>query len=110
MTSLGKKIRAMRKDRGWTTSYLAERAGVKQSIISRTENANTSPNYETIEKIAKAFGVPLVEILPVEAHLDSFQSLTNEELQLLELLHTMSTEERQLLMQLLQSILEKRKR
>lgn len=105
--SLGSKIRALRKERGWTSEYLAEISGCTQSTISEIENNKRSPQYDTLEKIAKALNVALVDILPLEAHIGTAE-FTKEEQNLLEMFHKMNPEQRKSLLSFMQSMVEKK--
>lgn len=58
---IGARIRKLRGESGMTQEQLAEKTGIAQSYISRLEKAQHSPNALTLEKIAKAFGVPVTE-------------------------------------------------
>lgn len=56
--SLGKKIVALRKERGWNQRELAKRAGFdNQSRLSNYERDFRKPDIEDLGKIAKALGV-----------------------------------------------------
>ena len=53
-------MREQRLSRGWTSQYLARRAGVSQACISSIETGTRrSPSLATAERICRAFGVPL---------------------------------------------------
>jgi transcriptional regulator with XRE-family HTH domain len=106
--SLGSKIRALRKERGWTAEYLAEISGCTQSTISEIENDKRSPQYDTLEKIAKAFKLPLIDILPLEAHTGK-ANFTEEEKQLLSIFHQLKPEQRKQLVEFVLSFLDKEK-
>ena len=41
---------------------IEERAGLKRCYVSRVENGHTVPSVETLEKWARALGVPLYQI------------------------------------------------
>lgn len=56
---LGRTIRDIRNQRGWTTLKLAMQAGLDQSFISKLENARTGYSYESLVKIAGALGVSI---------------------------------------------------
>ncbi len=51
---LRKRILQLRLDQGLSQAELAERAGTKQSVISRIENGESEPRIVTIKKIARA--------------------------------------------------------
>lgn len=106
--SLGSKIRALRKERGWTSDYLAKISGCTQSTISEIENGKRSPQYDTLEKIAKAFKLPLIDILPIDAH--GIMQFTEDEKKLIQMFHQMKPEQREYLIKLMQSFLEKEKK
>lgn len=63
-------IMALRVECGWLAKDLAQRAGLNPSIIYRLEDGRVKhPTTETLEKIARAFGVTVREIrnaVPVE--------------------------------------------
>ena len=100
-------MRALRKERGWTTDYLAKLSGCTQSTISEIENNKRSPQYDTLEKLANAFSLPLIDILPIEAHGDL--QLTEDEKKLLDIFHKLKPNQRKLLLDFIQSFFEKTK-
>jgi len=55
---LRKRFLQLRLDQGLSQAELAERAGTKQSVISRIENGESEPGIETIKKIARALDKP----------------------------------------------------
>lgn len=60
----GRKIRARRKEKGWTQIELAAKVGVKQAYICRLETGlRESPSLETIGKLAAALGIPAAVLL-----------------------------------------------
>jgi transcriptional regulator with XRE-family HTH domain len=61
--SLGKKIEDLRRKRGLTTRALAAGVQVTSSLISQIEHGKTSPSLDTLRRIAKALGVPLIYLL-----------------------------------------------
>lgn len=58
------RIKERRKSAGLTQGQLAEVTGLPQSHISRLEAGKHSPSRQTLEKLAKAFGVPLSDLDP----------------------------------------------
>lgn len=61
---LAKKLRALRKKHGLTQQKLAEMAGVDYKHIQFLESKNPpAARIDTLEKIAKAFGVDSAELL-----------------------------------------------
>lgn len=61
---IGELIKA-RKEKGISQRELEELSGVKQPIIARMENGNTTPNLSTILKVLAPLGKTLA-IVPLE--------------------------------------------
>jgi DNA-binding XRE family transcriptional regulator len=61
---VGRRIRELREQKGFTQVELARAAGIPQSHLSRLENAEHSATNLTLEKIAGALGVPVGTIDP----------------------------------------------
>ncbi|AHI02166.1 helix-turn-helix domain-containing protein [Kutzneria viridogrisea] len=57
---LGRNVRRMRIERGWTQAELAAAADMTQPAIARFERANAIPTLRVLERIAQALGVELV--------------------------------------------------
>ena len=55
---LGQNLRAARGKREWTQEELSERSGVQAGEISRIEAGKRDPRVSTVEKLARAIGVP----------------------------------------------------
>lgn len=62
-TDIGRKIRKMRNDRGWSQEELANKADTGLTYISEIENGKGSPGIEILWRIASAFGVDVKELL-----------------------------------------------
>ena len=60
MTTVGEKINALRKKKGYTLDQLAEKAGCSKSYIWELENKNPPrPSAEKLSKIATALEVTM---------------------------------------------------
>ncbi|WP_206245851.1 helix-turn-helix domain-containing protein [Novosphingobium terrae] len=46
---------------------LAQEAGISKSVVSEIVNLKSNPTLETIEKIAEALGVSVIELLSAES-------------------------------------------
>src|SRR4051794_11625399 len=65
---LGANLREARTRRGWTLVDLATAAGLSKGFVSQIEHDKTSPSLETLERLAEALGVSVIELLqPVTA-------------------------------------------
>lgn len=56
------KIKEIRKKRGMTQEQLAEKLGVKRSVVSKYESGSISPTTKMLENIAKALDVSTFEL------------------------------------------------
>ncbi|ONI85807.1 transcriptional regulator [Actinosynnema sp. ALI-1.44] len=62
---LGAAVRALREQRGWSQTELAERAGMTQSAMARFEAGGTVPTLPVLERIAAALDMRLsIELKP----------------------------------------------
>jgi transcriptional regulator with XRE-family HTH domain len=61
---LGGRIKAAREQGGLTQNELAARAGISRIYIAKLEGgARNSPSLPVLDRIAKALGVTLVDLL-----------------------------------------------
>jgi transcriptional regulator with XRE-family HTH domain len=60
---LGKNIRSLRNQKGWTQIDLAEKLGLTQGIITAYENNAKKPSLEKITTLAGLFGVTTDELI-----------------------------------------------
>jgi transcriptional regulator with XRE-family HTH domain len=57
-------LRQIREERGLSQRELAARAGVVKSTIYEAEAGRHIPRIQTLEKLADALGVSIVDLLP----------------------------------------------
>ena len=57
------KLRVLRERRGLTQKEAAELAEVSELTLKRLESGKQTPYMPTVTKIARAYGVPLEELL-----------------------------------------------
>ncbi|UXY32620.1 helix-turn-helix domain-containing protein [Streptomyces sp. HUAS TT20] len=58
--TLGRAVREWRGRTGMTQTRLAELSGLTQGAISRLEHGKCMPTFPLLERIARAFGSPLL--------------------------------------------------
>ncbi|WP_119726969.1 helix-turn-helix domain-containing protein [Thermomonospora amylolytica] len=63
LTSVGPRLRALRRDRGITLADLSETTGISVSTLSRLESGGRRPTLELLLPLARAYGVPLDELV-----------------------------------------------
>lgn len=61
--AIAERIRQYRKKSGLTQVALGKKARVSSTTIARIEGCVNQPSRETIENLAKAFGVTVTDIL-----------------------------------------------
>jgi transcriptional regulator with XRE-family HTH domain len=59
---IGDRLREMRAEKKLSQGDVEKRTGLLRCYISRVENGHTVPAVETLEKLARAFEVPLYQL------------------------------------------------
>ena len=59
---IGERLREMRVAKKLSQGDIEKRTGLLRCYISRVENGHTVPAVETLEKLARAFEVPLYQL------------------------------------------------
>ena len=61
---VGRQVRRLRRERELTQGQVASKAGLNLTTISHVETGTVSPTVETLEKLARALDVSVVELFP----------------------------------------------
>lgn len=70
--AFGRRLRALRLERGWSQEALAERANLHWTYVGGIERGERNPALENINHLARALGIPLaVFFAPFTAPLSS---------------------------------------
>src|ERR1700680_3565507 len=59
---IGDRLRALREQKKFSQGDIEKRTGLLRCYISRVENGHTVPAIETLEKLARAFEVPMYQL------------------------------------------------
>src|SRR5882724_4307193 len=59
---ISERLRALREEKKLSQGDIEKRTGLLRCYISRVENGHTVPAIETLEKMARAFDVPLYQL------------------------------------------------
>jgi transcriptional regulator with XRE-family HTH domain len=59
---IAERLRELRAEKNMSQGDIEKRTGLLRCYISRVENGHTIPAIETLEKMARAFGVPLYQL------------------------------------------------
>ena len=63
LTAVGPRLRALRRQREDTLAALAETTGISVSTLSRLESGQRRPTLELLLPLARAYGVPLDDLV-----------------------------------------------
>jgi transcriptional regulator with XRE-family HTH domain len=63
MHSIGKKIKTLRQQKGWSQSEIAEMLSISIPAFSKIESDITDVNMSRLKQIAGVFGVEVIELL-----------------------------------------------
>lgn len=64
--SVGRRLRAIRRQRGLSMRVLAKMSGLNINTLSFIENEHTSPSVSTLQQLAGALGVPITSFFESE--------------------------------------------
>lgn len=57
LRTLGKRVRELRRERGFSQEKLAELANIHENHVRRIEGGTANPSYLVVARIARALGV-----------------------------------------------------
>lgn len=104
------KLVYLRKQKNWSQQELSDQVGVQVTHISRLENGKSQPSVELLRKIAQAFAVTMDYMVDEEADAVTPVSIKNKSLaKKLELLEQLDTEDQQTIINVIDSMLTKKK-
>ena len=70
---IGSRIRELRKAKGLTQKQLGERCAMADSAIRFYESGRGNPTHKTIERIANALGVHVLDLVGIGDELEKFE-------------------------------------
>ena len=59
----GKRLRDLRKKKGWTQVQMADALGIDRSYLSDMENGKLNVCLPTLEVLAKGFGITMSQVI-----------------------------------------------
>lgn len=66
LAQVGPRLRAARRERGWTLDELASRAGMSASTLSRLEAGKRQASLELLLPLTRQLGIRIDDLLPAE--------------------------------------------
>lgn len=76
---LGRRVKKLRGDRGWSLEELASASGVSRSMLSEIERERANPTLSVTYRIACAFGLTLQELIESADSASSIQIIRASE-------------------------------
>lgn len=73
--NLGRRVKKLRSDRGWSLEELAAASGVSRSMLSEIERERANPTLSVTYRIASAFGLALQDLIETAATASSVQTI-----------------------------------
>lgn len=61
----GKRVRELRKQKGWSQEQLADEAGLHRTYVGSIERGEQNVSLDNIEKLAKTFKIPIGQLFKV---------------------------------------------
>ncbi|MDP3675578.1 MAG: helix-turn-helix transcriptional regulator [Novosphingobium sp.] len=55
---LGRNVRRLREEQGWSQEDYADRAGIHRTYVSDIERGRRNPSVTVVERLAKPLGLP----------------------------------------------------
>lgn len=71
---LGKRIKELRKQRGYTQDFLAEKLKIEPRQLSKLETGKHYPSFETIIALLETFNITFEELISYE-HLQTPENI-----------------------------------
>lgn len=62
-TELGPRLRALRRERGWSQGHLARQAGLSRNFVAQIERGQSTPTVATLARLAAALAVPIGDLI-----------------------------------------------
>jgi len=59
---IGQRLRAIRKESGWTLAELSKRTAISVGTLSKVENGKTALNFTSVNKLAEGLNLPVTDL------------------------------------------------
>ena len=59
----GKRLRALREERGWSQEEFADRAGLHRTYVCAVERGGRNPTLSVLERLSTALGISITAML-----------------------------------------------
>jgi len=76
---LSQRVRALRKERGWSLDSLSAACGVSRSMLSQIERGEANPTLAVTVRISQAFGIALGDLVEAPLSTSSIEVIRAED-------------------------------
>ncbi len=109
MISIGKNIRSFRKAKNMSQKEVISAISMEGAQYSRIENGKTEPSISTLERIAKALGVSIIDLLSLDKNSEDIESYDRTVMEKVKLVEGLTEEEKKTMYIILDAFIKKRK-
>jgi transcriptional regulator with XRE-family HTH domain len=67
---IGERLKDLREQKKMSQGDVEKRTGLLRCYISRVENGHTVPSVETLERMARALGIPTYRLFTDDPHVE----------------------------------------
>lgn len=107
--NIGDNIKRVREAKNFTQKEVIMAIDMGAAMYSRIESGKTEPSLTTLEKIAKALGVSLVELIQSDESLSDVNSVDKSLMEKVRLMEALNGEERKTIYTMLDAFIGKKK-
>ncbi len=61
-SAIGRQVRALRSQKGWTIAQFATQVGISEGMLSKIENGQVSASLSTLQLLAQSLSVPFTNL------------------------------------------------
>ena len=73
---MGKRLRTLRRQRGWTLAEVSNRTGISVGTLSKFENSQTGLNFTSVNKLATGLQLPITALTDSSPQMTGRRSIT----------------------------------
>ncbi len=107
--NIGDNIKRVREAKNLTQKEVIMAIDMGAAMYSRIESGKTEPSLTTLEKVAKALGVSLVELIQSDESLSDVNSVDKSLMEKVRLMEALNDEERKTIYTMLDAFIGKKK-
>ncbi len=107
--NIGKSIKTIRENRGMSQKEVISIINMEAAQYSRIETGKTEPSISTLERITKALGISVIDLLSFEKNEEDIKSYDTTVMEKVKLVEGLTEEEKKTMYIMLDAFIKKRK-